>query len=58
VKYYDGRPKAQQIEFEAALHKKTKTVSSKNESKYSSDLYTNFDKNIVFFISFQVKYYF
>lgn len=33
AKYYDGRSKAQQIEFEALLQKKTKNISTKNECK-------------------------
>eukprot|EP01033_Poteriospumella_lacustris_P012051 gene12051-8607_t len=33
AKYYDGRSKAQQIEFEALLQKKTKNISTKNESE-------------------------
>lgn len=31
AKYYDGRVKTQQIEFESMLHKKTKATNAKNE---------------------------
>lgn len=33
VKYYDKRPKTQQIDFESFLHKKTKTINAKNDRK-------------------------
>jgi hypothetical protein len=34
AKYYDGRTKSQQIEFEGMLQKKTKTVAAKTEGKF------------------------
>jgi hypothetical protein len=33
AKYYDGRTKAQQTEFEALLQKKSKSISTKNEAE-------------------------
>jgi hypothetical protein len=33
AKYYDGRTKSQQIEFEGMLQKKTKAVAAKTEGK-------------------------
>jgi hypothetical protein len=36
AKYYDGRKKAEQIAFEAALYKKTKAVSAKSEGRCRS----------------------
>lgn len=33
AKYYDDKPKADQLKFEAMLHKKTKTISAKVDGK-------------------------
>ena len=35
AKYYDGRPKSEQIKNEAMLHKKTKAVAAKTERELS-----------------------
>ncbi len=33
AKYYDGRAKKDQVEFETVLHKKTKGVNARNEAE-------------------------
>jgi hypothetical protein len=38
AKYYDGRPKADQIKFEALLHKKSKSIAARSDGKISSVL--------------------
>lgn len=34
AKYYDGRGKAEQIKYEAILHKKSKNITARSEGKW------------------------
>jgi hypothetical protein len=53
VKYYDGRTKPQQIEFENFLQKKTKAIQAKSESEVLL-----LDNEIVVFKSgYDIKFY-
>lgn len=46
AKYYDGRVKADQMKFEAMLHKKTKAIIAKTDRKYTQTLKSFILRNI------------